>query len=375
VYGGGGILLTQGANLTIGGSIVAENTSTYPSNDCGNYGTITDQGYNLDSDHSCFTAATSLHANPQLSALANNGGPTQTMALQQGSPAIDAVPLAASCPVTDQRGVIRPDNGETTCDIGAYEFVDDTDLSLTNLPANITVNASSPNGATVTYTLPTATDESGDSSTALVSCTPASGSTFAIGTTTVTCTATDSDDANSPVSQSFTVTVNDTDLGLKNLPSNITTDATSPQGATVTYTPPTVVDEESPLPTVSCTPASGSTFAIGTTTVTCTVSDSDDTPSSVSQSFTVTVKGAAAQVSDLINLVNSFHLSSSLQTALDNKLQDVLSAINAGQTATACSELTDFIGHVQSQSGKGLTTSQANQLIAAAKQIQAVLGC
>jgi hypothetical protein len=209
----------------------------------------------------------------------------------------------------------------------------------------------------------------------LVSCTPASGSTFAIGTTTVTCTATDSDDANSPVSQSFTVTVNDTDLGLKNLPSNITTDATSLQGATVTYTPPTVVDEESPLPTVSCTPASGSTFAIGTTTVTCTVSDSDDTPSSVSQSFTVTVKGAAAQVSDLINLVNSFHLSSSLQTALDNKLQDVLSAINAGQTATACSELTDFIGHVQSQSGKGLTTSQANQLIAAAKQIQAVLGC
>jgi hypothetical protein len=95
----------------------------------------------------------------------------------------------------------------------------------------------------------------------------------------------------------------------------------------------------------------------------------------VSQSFTVTVNGAAIQVSDLITTVNSFHLSNSLQTTLDNKLQDVLTAINAGQTATACSELTDFIGHVQSQSGKGLTVSQANQLIAAAKQVQAVLGC
>lgn len=47
----------------------------------------------------------------------------------------------------------------------------------------------------------------------------------------------------------------------------------------------------------------------------------------------------------------------------------------AGQLATACSDLADFIGDAQSQSGKGLTVSQANQLIAAAKKIQAVLGC
>ena len=63
------------------------------------------------------------------------------------------------------------------------------------------------------------------------------------------------------------------------------------------------------------------------------------------------------------------------QNSLDNKLQDVLTAINAGQTATACSELTDFIGHVQSQTGKGLTVNQANQLLAAANQIKAVLRC
>jgi hypothetical protein len=53
----------------------------------------------------------------------------------------------------------------------------------------------------------------------------------------------------------------------------------------------------------------------------------------------------------------------------------VLTAINGGQTATACSELTDFIGIVQSHLGKGITSGQASQLIAAAKQVQAVLSC
>jgi hypothetical protein len=53
----------------------------------------------------------------------------------------------------------------------------------------------------------------------------------------------------------------------------------------------------------------------------------------------------------------------------------VLTAVNAGQTATACSELTDFTGFVQSHTGKGITQSQATQLIKAAKQVQAVLGC
>ena len=285
-YFGGGIL--NRGTVSSSGSIVAENTGS----DCNNVfgtGTVTDQGYNLDSDNSCFTAPTSLHTNPLLSGLANNGGSTQTLALQQGSPAIDQIPVA-SCPSSDQRGMTRPDDSETSCDIGAYES-------------------------------------------------------------------------------------KDTDLGLKNMPANLTVNATSPQGAVVTYTPPTVMDEESPLPTVNCSPASGSTFAIGTTTINCTVTDTDDTPSSVSQSFTVTVNGASTQISNLISLVNSFHLSGSLQNSLDVKLNAALKAVNAGQTGTACSDLADEIGQVQSQSGKGLTVSQANQLIAAAKQVQAVLGC
>ncbi|MBI3248699.1 MAG: thrombospondin type 3 repeat-containing protein [Deltaproteobacteria bacterium] len=57
--------------------------------------------------------------------LQDNGGPTLTHALVTGSPAIDASPVDADCPATDQRGVTRPQG--TACDIGAFEFISDVD--------------------------------------------------------------------------------------------------------------------------------------------------------------------------------------------------------------------------------------------------------
>jgi uncharacterized delta-60 repeat protein len=60
-----------------------------------------------------------ISVDPLLSPLANNGGWTQTMALQPGSPAIDAGD-DASCPATDQRGITRPQGAH--CDIGAFEY-------------------------------------------------------------------------------------------------------------------------------------------------------------------------------------------------------------------------------------------------------------
>jgi parallel beta helix pectate lyase-like protein len=54
-----------------------------------------------------------------LAPLADNGGPTLTHALVPGSPAIDAAPVDADCPATDQRGVARPQGA--MCDIGAFE--------------------------------------------------------------------------------------------------------------------------------------------------------------------------------------------------------------------------------------------------------------
>ena len=61
-----------------------------------------------------------LFADPFLGPLADNNGPTRTMALGAGSPAINAA-NAATCPAADQRGANRQANGQ--CDIGAYEYV------------------------------------------------------------------------------------------------------------------------------------------------------------------------------------------------------------------------------------------------------------
>ncbi len=74
---------------------------------------------------------------PLLGALQNNGGLTQTQALSDNSPAIDAGNIA-TCETTDQRGNPRPEN--LSCDIGAYEasmgFVD---LSVTSVAPLVSV--------------------------------------------------------------------------------------------------------------------------------------------------------------------------------------------------------------------------------------------
>lgn len=167
----------------------------------------------------------------------------------------------------------------------------------------------------------------------------------------------------------------DHDLGLTGMPSNMTVDATSPAGARVTYTAPTATDEsgDSPAPSVACNPASGSTFAIGTTKVTCTATDSDDTNSPISATFDVTVKGAVAQLNDLQQAVDSLGLGHK-QASYDTQLQAVLTDLNTSN-GLACGDLGAFINHVHAQSGKQLTTAQANHFIAAATQIQAVIGC
>jgi hypothetical protein len=152
-------------------------------------------------------------------------------------------------------------------------------------PANI-VKSTDPNqcSTTATYTA-TATDNCDGPLTP--TCAPQSGSTFQKGTTTVTCTATDS--SQNTGSCSFTVTVNDTQAPSITCPANITKPADPNQcSAVVTYPPPTVSDNCPGVGTPSCSPASGSTFQVGRTTVTCTVTDASN--NSASCSFTVTVQ-------------------------------------------------------------------------------------
>jgi len=92
-------------------------------------GQINSLGHNLVGDNTgCnFTPATGDQigtaanpVNPLLGQLADNGGPTPTQSLLQGSPAIDTGDNVG-CPPTDQRGVSRPQGA--ACDIGAFEFI------------------------------------------------------------------------------------------------------------------------------------------------------------------------------------------------------------------------------------------------------------
>ena len=89
-------------------------------------------------------------------------------------------------------------------DLNVTATITDCEPPLLTLPADISVEASSASGAVVTYTASAADAVDGPITP---SCLPASGSTFALGTTTVNCSATDA--AGNTASGSFTVTVVD----------------------------------------------------------------------------------------------------------------------------------------------------------------------
>jgi hypothetical protein len=155
---------------------------------------------------------------------------------------------------------------------------------------NVIVNATSSSGATVNYQA-LATDPGGANvNPANVVCTPPSGSTFPIGVTTVSCTATDS--VGGTATKTFTVTV--TDNPTISLPTNITAAATSPSGATVNYSA-TASDPVDGTDPVSCSTPSGSTFPVGTTTVYCSAANAAG--NNAFGSFTVTVYTATLSLS------------------------------------------------------------------------------
>jgi uncharacterized repeat protein (TIGR01451 family)/CSLREA domain-containing protein len=147
--------------VTAKNTILAANTGASP-----NCVFVSDGGYNLDDGSSCnfSTANNSLsNTDPLLdpAGLKDNGGPTQTIAVEPGSPAIDAIPVAANrCGTTittDQRGVPRPQG--SGCDIGAFEFVPPpADLSITKSGAPNPVVS----GNRLNYTLTVTNDGPGD---------------------------------------------------------------------------------------------------------------------------------------------------------------------------------------------------------------------
>jgi predicted outer membrane repeat protein len=123
------------ANLTVFASVI---TSPNGGPNCAGSGGaamtgVTSLGYNFADDTSCGLGASTdkqgAGNNPALGALADNGGPTQTLLPQTGSPLIDAIANSAcqTAPVatgitTDQRLLARPSPPGGACDIGAVEI-------------------------------------------------------------------------------------------------------------------------------------------------------------------------------------------------------------------------------------------------------------
>jgi hypothetical protein len=147
-------------------------------------------------------------------------------------------------------------------------------------PASIT-RSNDPNqcGAVVTYAAPTTAGDCGT-----VTCAPPSGSFFSVGTTTVTCNST------AGASCPFTITVNDTQPPSITCPLNVTavTPVTCPpSNSTIVNFANPVGSNGCPGVTTSCTPPSGSTFALGATTVNCTATDTSGNTATCSFSVTV----------------------------------------------------------------------------------------
>ena len=130
-YPGGGAILNQ-SSATLRNTLVANSPSGGNCSDSSAFGAkpFTDGGYNLQyggsTANSC--GATIPTADPKLLALANNGGPTQTMALDNGSAALEQIPSGTNgCGTTyttDQRGYARPgtrNQPTNKCEIGAWE--------------------------------------------------------------------------------------------------------------------------------------------------------------------------------------------------------------------------------------------------------------
>jgi hypothetical protein len=89
---------------------------------------VASNGFNVEDGDSCgFGSADRENIDPELGDLNDNGGPTETHALDEGSPAVDFV-SSAVCPppFIDQRGEDRPvdmdGDGSEECDSGAYEL-------------------------------------------------------------------------------------------------------------------------------------------------------------------------------------------------------------------------------------------------------------
>jgi WD40-like Beta Propeller Repeat/HYR domain len=160
------------------------------------------------------------------------------------------------------------------------------------------------------------------------------------------------------------------------LPPPIGVNAAIPAGAVVTYTV-SAVDVVDPNPTLSCSHASGATFAIGVTTVSCTATDRAGNTST--GSFTVTVVGARAQIERLLqDVIGASGLTPTQKTFLRTRLQNLLTNFNPDNPVhrnVTCITLQVFSLVVSAWRGLPIPPALADAWLADSRRIRSVLRC
>ena len=258
-----------------------------------------------------------------------------------------------------------PDGKPQLRDAWRYILGPDQEPPALTVPADFTVNATSPSGALVSYVV----SASDNVAVASLTCSPMSGSGFAIGSTGVTCIATDP--SGNQASATFRVTVLDQEPPALTMPADFAVNATSPSGAVVSYV--VSASDNVAVASLTCSPTSGSGFAIGTTGVTCMATDPSGNQARAT--FRVTVLDAPAQLANLDETVGGLGLPRGIATSLKAKLNAALAAANVGDVVTACTKLQDFINETRAQAGKMIPMTDAALLVTEAERIRAVLGC
>ncbi len=259
-----------------------------------------------------------------------------------------------SCSASDAAG--------NTATATFHVTVRDTKPPVVNVPADVTVEATGVL-TPVPFGPVTATDAVDGVTTA--TCSPASPGPFPIGTTHVDCFTIDSHGNRG--SAPFNITVKDTTAPAVTVPGNVTRDATSPAGAVVSFT--AGATDAVGVTGFACVPPSGSTFPIGTTTVTCAAADAAGNIGH--GSFTVHVKGASEQLADLLLAVTGVGPGKSLEA----KVTEIQGKVAARTGAAACGSLGAFVNEVNAQTGKKIGAAQAASLVGQARNIMATLGC
>jgi hypothetical protein len=215
------------------------------------------------------------------------------------------------------------------------------------------------------------------------SCTIPAGATLPIGSTTVACAATDAHQNHSNASfvvnvlapaapsapaPSVVAAVDRTPPTLS-VPALLVVNATSREGAVVVYTA-TATDSAGLIVAPDCSRPSRTMFSAGTTTVTCTATDSRGN-TAPARTFAVHVRGAGEQ---LVGLLQQARRWQSPGHALPARVNQVIRAF-AKSSARTCGLLAGLDSDLRGSLGKGLTSAQRNTLHGELARIAHVIGC